>query len=366
MKAPGTAKSTTLPFMRSEVEVASIPSAVATLTLASGIRSPTWMAICTSPLGVVAPGSSARLARRAESEKPEPRRPTRGRPGAPSGHRLPRRAPRRKPARGRRRRRARAKAVAVRRGGRAHRGWRRRCSRRLGRGTGRAPSRGACPRGGSRCDRHRSACPCARRRGGVSRPCASTRKPLAPPSSISSSTAERRFVAPVVHHWHPARSHPAPPRFRTPVAPFPSPRHAQYGRIVDVPRPSPPSISSRSRRTASPISRATAAGPAARSSSGAREVCSKCGARGELSAERLSNEGQLYVFSIVHRSFPGIEVPYISAIVDLEGGGTVKGNLINIEPDPEKGEDRDAGAGGVSRRARAQRPRWQPLPQLFL
>jgi uncharacterized OB-fold protein len=38
----------------------------------------------------------------------------------------------------------------------------------------------------------------------------------------------------------------------------------------------------------------------------------------------------------VHRSFPGIEVPYISAIVDLEGGGTVKGNLINIDPDPEK------------------------------
>ncbi len=69
---------------------------------------------------------------------------------------------------------------------------------------------------------------------------------------------------------------------------------------------------------------------------GAREVCSKCGTRGQLSAERLSDEGDLYVYSIVHRSFPGIEVPYVSAIVDLEGGGTVKGNLINIEPDPEK------------------------------
>ncbi len=38
----------------------------------------------------------------------------------------------------------------------------------------------------------------------------------------------------------------------------------------------------------------------------------------------------------MHRSFPGIDVPYVSAIVDLEGGGTVKGNLINIDPDPEK------------------------------
>jgi uncharacterized OB-fold protein len=44
----------------------------------------------------------------------------------------------------------------------------------------------------------------------------------------------------------------------------------------------------------------------------------------------------LLVYSIVHRSFPGIETPYISAIVDLEGGGTVKGNLIGVDPDPEK------------------------------
>ena len=39
---------------------------------------------------------------------------------------------------------------------------------------------------------------------------------------------------------------------------------------------------------------------------------------------------------IVHRSFPGVETPYVSAVVDLEGGGTVKGNLINIDPDPDK------------------------------
>ena len=67
-----------------------------------------------------------------------------------------------------------------------------------------------------------------------------------------------------------------------------------------------------------------------------RNVCSSCGARDSLEAKRLSDRGELYVYSIVHRSFPGIEVPYVSAIVDLEGGGTVKGNLINIDPDPEK------------------------------
>ena len=51
---------------------------------------------------------------------------------------------------------------------------------------------------------------------------------------------------------------------------------------------------------------------------------------------KLNNTGKLYSYSIVFRSFPGIEVPYISAIVDLDGGGTVKGNLIDCEPDPDK------------------------------
>ena len=69
---------------------------------------------------------------------------------------------------------------------------------------------------------------------------------------------------------------------------------------------------------------------------GERANCSSCGARDQLKPTRLSNKGKLYVYSIVHRSFPGIEVPYISAIVDLEGGGTVKGNLINVDPDPAK------------------------------
>jgi uncharacterized OB-fold protein len=69
---------------------------------------------------------------------------------------------------------------------------------------------------------------------------------------------------------------------------------------------------------------------------GERNACSSCGARGQLEARPLSNTGELYVYSIVHRSFPGVEVPYVSAIVDLDGGGTVKGKLINVEPDPDK------------------------------
>ena len=68
---------------------------------------------------------------------------------------------------------------------------------------------------------------------------------------------------------------------------------------------------------------------------GERSVCSKCFARDKISKIKLSDTGTLYSYSIVYRSFPGIDVPYISALVDLDGGGTVKGNLINVDPDPE-------------------------------
>lgn len=67
---------------------------------------------------------------------------------------------------------------------------------------------------------------------------------------------------------------------------------------------------------------------------GQRAVCSKCGARDEMVIRRLSNRGTLYTFTIVHRSFPGVSVPYVSAVVDLEGGGSIKGNLIGVDPDP--------------------------------
>ena len=69
---------------------------------------------------------------------------------------------------------------------------------------------------------------------------------------------------------------------------------------------------------------------------GQRPVCSKCGARDQFETKRLTNRGTLYTYSIVHRSFPGVAVPYVSAVVDLEGGGSIKGNLLGVEPDPDK------------------------------
>lgn len=69
---------------------------------------------------------------------------------------------------------------------------------------------------------------------------------------------------------------------------------------------------------------------------GTRDVCGKCGARKSMSHIKLANTGKLYNFTVVHRNFPGVPVPFISAIVDLDGGGTLKGNLLDVEPDPAK------------------------------
>lgn len=69
---------------------------------------------------------------------------------------------------------------------------------------------------------------------------------------------------------------------------------------------------------------------------GQRSVCSKCGARDQLETKRLSNRGTVYAYSIVHRSFPGVAVPFVSAVVDLEGGGSLKGNLVGVEPHPDR------------------------------
>jgi uncharacterized OB-fold protein len=67
-----------------------------------------------------------------------------------------------------------------------------------------------------------------------------------------------------------------------------------------------------------------------------RVGCSKCTSTEPLQAIKLSDRGTLYVYSIVHQSVPGVPVPYVSAIVDLPEGVSVRCNLIDVEPDPAK------------------------------
>jgi len=72
-----------------------------------------------------------------------------------------------------------------------------------------------------------------------------------------------------------------------------------------------------------------------------RVACSKCGTAGAMKPVALSNKGKVYVFSVVHQSFPGIKTPYVTAIVDLPDGVSVRSNLIEVDPleaqkDPSK------------------------------
>jgi len=65
-----------------------------------------------------------------------------------------------------------------------------------------------------------------------------------------------------------------------------------------------------------------------------RNACANCGAR-DFGPRRLANDGVLRAFTIVHRASPDVPVPYVSGIVDLEGGGVVKANIVGIDPAPE-------------------------------
>jgi uncharacterized OB-fold protein len=68
---------------------------------------------------------------------------------------------------------------------------------------------------------------------------------------------------------------------------------------------------------------------------GKRQACAKCLGRGPFDEIALSREGEVYVWSIVHQSFPGVPVPYVVAIVDLPEGVSVRCNLVDVEPRPE-------------------------------
>jgi len=56
---------------------------------------------------------------------------------------------------------------------------------------------------------------------------------------------------------------------------------------------------------------------------GTRRVCGKCFAVDEFEELRFSDHGTLRAFTIVYHTAPGIDVPFIAAIVDLPEGEKV-------------------------------------------
>jgi uncharacterized OB-fold protein len=60
-----------------------------------------------------------------------------------------------------------------------------------------------------------------------------------------------------------------------------------------------------------------------------RNACAKCSGT-TFGRKALSTEGIVTAFTIVHRAAKGQDAPYTSCIVELLGGGVVKGNLRGV------------------------------------
>lgn len=64
-----------------------------------------------------------------------------------------------------------------------------------------------------------------------------------------------------------------------------------------------------------------------------RNACAGCSGL-EFKTVSLPTQGELRSFTIVAFAAPGIDVPFVSAIVDC-GGTSVRTNIVNVEPSPD-------------------------------
>ena len=64
-----------------------------------------------------------------------------------------------------------------------------------------------------------------------------------------------------------------------------------------------------------------------------RNACASCGGD-TFNDVRIASTGEVRAFTIVSFAAPGIPVPFVAAVVDCDGT-SVRGNLVNVDPDPE-------------------------------
>jgi uncharacterized protein len=66
-----------------------------------------------------------------------------------------------------------------------------------------------------------------------------------------------------------------------------------------------------------------------------RNACARCGKR-SFARRPLATTGVVRSFTVVHRAAPNVAVPYVSSVIELDGGGVVKANIVDAGSDPEK------------------------------
>ncbi|WP_426574428.1 Zn-ribbon domain-containing OB-fold protein [Aquihabitans sp. McL0605] len=66
---------------------------------------------------------------------------------------------------------------------------------------------------------------------------------------------------------------------------------------------------------------------------GRRNACASCSGL-EFEKAPIPTDGTLRAFTIVAFAAPGITVPFVAGVVDC-GATRVRGNIVNVDPDPE-------------------------------
>ncbi len=74
-----------------------------------------------------------------------------------------------------------------------------------------------------------------------------------------------------------------------------------------------------------------------------RRACAKCtgAADDQFKSVKLGNEGEIWVYTIVHQSFPGVPTPFLGAIIDVPVEGQpdtkvpIRANVVDVEVDPK-------------------------------
>ncbi|MDA4108759.1 Zn-ribbon domain-containing OB-fold protein [Mycolicibacterium holsaticum] len=65
-----------------------------------------------------------------------------------------------------------------------------------------------------------------------------------------------------------------------------------------------------------------------------RTACSRCGHDEFTDRTQLGDAGVVTAATVVHRAPPGVDTPFVSGVVALDGGGFVRTNLTGDVADP--------------------------------
>jgi len=64
-----------------------------------------------------------------------------------------------------------------------------------------------------------------------------------------------------------------------------------------------------------------------------RNACASC-ENDEFKKVDIATQGEVRAYTIVSMAAPGIPVPFVAAVIDCDGT-SVRGNLVEVEPDDE-------------------------------